>query len=114
MGMYTYVLGSRGPAVGPSNSGQRVYLEQVEIVVQLVQLVNKELMNLLVLLVHRELLVLKVRLENQGQRGKDGRPEGILTMQLKTGPSVFNLLPWLYCVFRCRELRVHWCYGNKM
>ena len=53
----------------------RVDLEQVEIVVQLVQLVNKELMNLLV---HRELLVLKVRLENQGQRGKDGRPEGIL------------------------------------
>ena len=56
----------------------RVYLEQVEIVVQLVQLVNKELMDLLVLLVHRELLVLKVRLENQCQRGKDGRPEGIL------------------------------------
>ena len=53
----------------------RVDLEQVEIVVQLVQLVNKELMNLLV---HRELLVLKVRLENHGQRGKDGRPEGIL------------------------------------
>ena len=53
----------------------RVYLELVEIVVQLVQLVNKEL---LVLLVHRELLVLKVRLENQGQRGKNGRPEGIL------------------------------------
>ena len=45
---------------------------------QLVQLVNKELMNLLVLLVHMELLVLKVRLENPGQRGKDGRPEGIL------------------------------------
>ena len=45
---------------------------------QLVQLVNKELMNLLVLLVHRELLVLKVRLENQGQHGKDGKPEGIL------------------------------------
>ena len=53
----------------------RVDLEQVKIVVQLVQLVNKELMNLLVLLVHRDLLVLKVRLENQGQRGKD---EGIL------------------------------------
>ena len=43
----------------------RVYLEQVEIVVQLVQPVPKELMDLLVLLDHRELLVLKVRLENQ-------------------------------------------------
>ena len=68
----------------------RVYLEHVEIVVQLVQLVqlvNKELMNLLVLLVHRELLVLKVRLENQGQRGKDGRPEGILMISLVPSPT---------------------------